>query len=191
MDLVEYNLSQGESRESIRNYLISEGLNEEGADEIFALVPKPVSFWHQLPIYPYFAALDERAKELPARVIWSISGILILIVIVIGLIVYVSFNPKNIYTRDQERDAHHALLVEVLDRYKADNGRFPGQLSELVPGYLQSLPVDPRSNSEYGYTITGGGRNYFLCIYFESKKSSQGCLSTSEITAEEIGGFEN
>lgn len=48
------------------------------------------------------------------------------------------------------------------ENYRAEQGRYPAELSELVPGFIDAIPRDPydgepiRYNSEYGYFWTPG-----------------------------------
>src|SRR5437879_624663 len=51
-DTVHYHLSQGETKESIKDFLLSEGWQEQAIDEVFGEIPKPPPFWQQLPFYP-------------------------------------------------------------------------------------------------------------------------------------------
>lgn len=48
---------------------------------------------------------------------------------------------------DAERDAvlkqHLAEMRAALARYKADHGRYPHRLEDLVPAYLRRIPPDP------------------------------------------------
>src|SRR5476651_1699517 len=101
-------VSAGESKEKIKEFLLSEGWQEQAIDGAFVeLEPATPSFWHQLPIYQYFLALDAKTAQLPPKIIWSISAFLVALVIAIMFIVYISMNQFSFSgsARDQERDS--------------------------------------------------------------------------------------
>jgi hypothetical protein len=58
------------------------------------------------------------------------------------------------------------LRTEVaLYRYRADRGRFPDYLHQLVPVYLKTVPEDPFGGSKgrsLRYRLVDGGRDYLL-----------------------------
>jgi general secretion pathway protein G len=50
--------------------------------------------------------------------------------------------------RDKVRSQNLATLRDALDKFKADQGRYPSELTELVQKqYLRNLPLDPVSGS--------------------------------------------
>jgi len=36
-----------------------------------------------------------------------------------------------------------AITAVAVERYQLGNGRWPDKLEDLVPGYLNSIPIDP------------------------------------------------
>ncbi len=51
--------------------------------------------------------------------------------------------------RERVRAQNLATLRDALDKFKADQGRYPGELSELVQKhYLRQIPVDPVTDSD-------------------------------------------
>lgn len=51
--------------------------------------------------------------------------------------------------REKARAQNLATLRDALDKFKADQGRYPSQLSELVhKQYLRQLPIDPVTDSD-------------------------------------------
>ena len=48
-----------------------------------------------------------------------------------------------------------ALVRIALARYRLDHGHYPDLLTELVPGYLQWLPMDPYSGQHFAYRPDG------------------------------------
>lgn len=60
--------------------------------------------------------------------------------------------PRYLSTTDTAREKvrlqNMATLRDALDKFKADQGRYPSELAELVQKqYLRNLPVDPVSGS--------------------------------------------
>jgi hypothetical protein len=56
------------------------------------------------------------------------------------------------------------MLVAVIDgitRFRAQNGRLPDSLDELVPAYLPRLPDAPRAASRWEYSTWGVNREHF------------------------------
>ena len=60
--------------------------------------------------------------------------------------------PQFMRTRmkDALMETEEALLTTMLalDVYRAEHGKYPQNLSELVPKYLQRVPIDPYSNNQ-------------------------------------------
>ncbi len=60
--------------------------------------------------------------------------------------------PRYLNTTDNARakvrEQNMATLRDALDKFKADQGRYPSELAELVhKHYLRKLPLDPVSGS--------------------------------------------
>jgi hypothetical protein len=59
---------------------------------------------------------------------------------------------RSVASDDQWRmELNGTRLLLALRLYQYDHGKFPERLEELVPSYLQALPVDPVSGRSYGY----------------------------------------
>lgn len=43
------------------------------------------------------------------------------------------------------------IIIAALERYRADHGVYPEELSALVPGYLSAIPRHPVGNGEWEY----------------------------------------
>lgn len=183
INAIGFRLEQGESREQIKEILIAEGWREDAIDEVFIRLPKSPSFWQSLPIYPYFKALDDKTANLPPKVILTVSILLIISVVIVGLLVYFSIDPKvfNGEPRDQEREVIYSQLKTALNNYNVQNNRYPDSLSELVPSYIKYEPMDPKTKKPYGYMAVNGGQTYNLCIYFETRSPTEGCIHSDVI----------
>lgn len=175
---IEEYLKKGGKIEEIRDSLLEQGMDGNVLDELLASVHKPPSFWQQLPTYKYFEAWDKKTAELPARKIWAISGVMVLSVILIGIMAYRVIDPQGLRgeERDKMRGEAQAKLSVVLRDFWLKNGHYPASLGELVPAYINSIPVDPKTGLAYEYVSSGNGRTYNLCVIFETKAVSSGCF---------------
>lgn len=180
IEIIKYHLSQGESRKQVEELLVSEGWRDDAVNEVFESLPKPPSFWQQLPIYPYFEKLDAKTAQLPAKVVLIISGILIALVLVIGFILYFSIDPITMRgsDRDIERAKIHTQLQAAIKRFYEVNRKYPVSLSDLVPNYIYFVPVDPKTKKAYDYAASTDGSKYSLCVLYETKSPSDGCVNT-------------
>ena len=84
-------------------------------------------------------------------------------------------------SREAEAEAKEANrergveIVEALDRYKQDNGRFPEELGVLVPTYLVEVPETTRGESfDYEPDELEG---YYLCFYLNRRKTIGCCYN--------------
>ena len=83
----------------------------------------------------------------------------------IGLVSYQSANKKS---RDGKRKADMEQIRSALEIHKSDNGDYPatGDLAELVPNYMSSIPEPPANSSiasyNAGYT-SSDGTTYSIC----------------------------
>ena len=70
------------------------------------------------------------------------------------------------------KEAIQAMLrVEVgLERCKRAQGRFPAELTQLTPTYLQTIPLDPCINAPLHYQMTRNGQDYVLYSVGEDRK---------------------
>lgn len=77
---------------------------------------------------------------------FTLIELLIALAILAGLLTYVGVRIANKVDTAKEQALRHNLdtLRDAIDQFHADQGRFPGALSEMVDkGYLRKLPVDP------------------------------------------------
>jgi general secretion pathway protein G len=64
-------------------------------------------------------------------------------------------------SRNKVRDQNMATLRDALDKFKADQGRYPGELTELVSKqYLRKLPVDPVTGSSEWTLLEDPAKNF-------------------------------
>jgi len=64
-------------------------------------------------------------------------------------------------SREKVRDQNIATLRDALDKFKADQGRYPTELAELVgKQYLRKLPVDPITGSSEWTPVEDPAKNF-------------------------------
>lgn len=64
-------------------------------------------------------------------------------------------------SRDKVREQNMATLRDALDKFKADQGRYPTELGELVSKqYLRKLPVDPVTGSSDWIPVEDPAKNF-------------------------------
>lgn len=56
------------------------------------------------------------------------------------------------------------LIAGAIERYYEDNNKYPKDLDELIPKYIDSIPKIKTTYDEgdFTYYITEGGKSYFL-----------------------------
>lgn len=61
-------------------------------------------------------------------------------------------------SREKVRQQNLATIRDALDKFKADQGRFPNDLAELVSRqYLRAIPQDPVTETQAWVTLTQPG----------------------------------
>lgn len=64
-------------------------------------------------------------------------------------------------SREKVREQNMVTLRDALDKFKADQGRYPVELAELVSKqYLRKLPVDPITGSSEWTSVEDPAKNY-------------------------------
>ncbi len=123
-------------------------------------------------------------KELKKQAGFTFIEVLIAVSIIgilttIGLSTYSAAQKKS---RDSKRKADLEAIRSALEMYYTDNDSYPttGNLSNVVPNYIQSLPSPPprteicgSSNSLTSYAgssaYTSGGSTYSICVGMEAE----------------------
>ena len=77
---------------------------------------------------------------------------LMVVVAIAGILVTLA-QPSFVQSVQKAREAalkqNLLTMREVLDQYRADHGRYPGDLDELkAAGYLKRIPIDPITKSD-------------------------------------------
>lgn len=82
--------------------------------------------------------------------------VIIIIVIVYSFFIAEKLSTIRLHLNLYESQQLASLIIEALEQYKNDFGKYPEILNNLCPNYLKSLPV-PRvgPNKEFKYTLIG------------------------------------
>ena len=109
---------------------------------------------------------------------------ILVVATIIGLLAaggIVSYSQFSKQARDAKRKADLEQIRAALEMYRSNNqnNSYPNNLNSLVPGYIISLPTDPKTNNNYQYTPQPAGCN---------STSSNPCTSYILSSTLETGG---
>ncbi len=102
---------------------------------------------------------------------------ILVVVAVIGTLAGVLLNLLDIPgTQAEARDASRVSdLKEIqvaLELYYSDNGTYPATISDLQPQYINQLPTDPSSGTNYTYLSASPFHTYNLTAGMETDQFS-------------------
>ena len=130
-------------------------------DEIFALsIMRRMTDLSKLPYYKAKADLDKLEQDMQSPPFYRLLSTMLL--------------PS---TRSHLQEARNevkiglAQLALALKIYKAEEGKYPDSLSELVPDILQELPQDPFTGKDFVYKREGEG---FLVYSLGENETDEG-----------------
>lgn len=72
---------------------------------------------------------------------------------------------------DLQRSMDLFGLQWALASYRMEKNAFPAKLSDLAPGYVEKIPVDPQTNLPYAYAVTSNGKDFSLCATLATGKN--------------------
>lgn len=72
--------------------------------------------------------------------------------------------------QDETRKKDLALLKQVVENYRLENGYYPFTLTDMIPNYISNIPTDPQTKEEY----------YFLCSLDQNSYILKTTLSNGE-----------
>ncbi len=97
-----------------------------------------------------FAERPEMSSGRRGQAGFSLLELMIVVTIagILALLIEPSYQASVLKAREAALKQNLVTVRDVLDQYRADKGRYPNALTELVSaGYLKRLPVDPITNS--------------------------------------------
>lgn len=112
--------------------------------------------------------------------------IVITVIAILATIGVISFTRVQAQTRDTKRKADMRAVSTALQAYFTEKQTYPTQLSDLVPTYVPTLPVDPQNGSQYVYDNNATTNLYGLCVVMETATSS---ANTWKVSTANPGGY--
>lgn len=100
--------------------------------------------------------------------------VVITIIAVISIMGAVSYSATNKKSRDARRISDLEKMRMSLEMMRQVGVTYPSSANNLVPTYLQYLPLDPKTNAVYWYTIGTSGYTYTLRAQMEDVGSTNG-----------------
>lgn len=177
---------RGQRRAEIRDALIKEGWQEQDIDDAIALIQKEAI--KQIPGFSHFFNWFDNPQtkstlSSPKMTAFILAGCSIFLV---GLLVvlYFTFDPFNTHAgqRDKQREADLGTLRTAMAKYFGEHATYPSDLSSLSPDVLEAVPRDPGTGADYKYTVLENGKNFELCINFET--DSVPCIYAKPLQSE-------
>jgi general secretion pathway protein G len=122
----------------------------------------------------------------------------VIIIAILTAIAVVSYTSINRRSRDVKRKSALEKVRQALEMYRSDNGFYPavdpsnfGTLSDLssvlVPTYLPSIPLDPKSTQGYYYQATNGSNSnyygYCVCALLENTADAGSTCTLSSLSS--------
>ncbi len=100
--------------------------------------------------------------------------VVIAIIAVLSVVGMVSFSGMNTKSRDTRRIQDLQKIAAALEIFRqADIGKsYPTTTAPLVPNYLQVLPTDPKTKTNYSYTRGPNSYRYTLTATLEKAQNN-------------------
>ena len=108
-----------------------------------------------------------------------------------GLVTYTQFGYQS---RNARRKADIEQIRAALEMYRSnsDYSSYPNNVTDLVPDYLKSVPIDPKTSTAYTYTgsPTGCNETTIPCTSYllVSTLEPSGTYQADPLGAETVGG---
>jgi hypothetical protein len=175
IEIIRNKYQQGERKADIKAALIEQGYEEADIETAISHIQHDAI--KQLPVVSHMYQLiddleqktDHASPKFVATVLACCFGVLL--ILFGGL--YLWLDPLGIKTaeRDKQRETDVVRIRSAVDQFYIAKGIYPANLKELLPTYLQAIPLDPKSGAEYTYRTLNEKRIYELCINFEASPS--------------------
>ncbi len=182
-EAIKQRLENGETRESIRQHLLSKGWRVDEIDVLLAgISTQPSTASTTSSIQPPFPSLlsawDAKTANLPAAIVMAIFGSIAFLLLLIAIILYNLLDPlgTRAFSRDVVRESELSQTQTALQRYFDQHQSYPATLNQLVPVFLTKIPLDPSSQKPFTYSLQPDNFNYQLCVDYESRQLS--CITS-------------
>jgi hypothetical protein len=169
--IIREKFKNGERRSEIKEDLLDAGYYEDEIED--AITDIQHDALKQLPIISSFYQLldhfEKRSNLTTTRMTIVVMAVCVGVLLLLATSLYFIFDPLG--TRSTARDAARASdLAKIqtsLGYYYQQYHKYPNSLNELVPTFLEVMPHDPQSGSQYSYKVLNGNTDYQLCSAFE------------------------
>lgn len=180
-EIIRTKFKEGERRADIKEYLLQQGYDEAEVDIAIAHIQKDAI--KQLPLishmYQLIEDLENKTDHASPKFVAAVLAGCFTILIILFASLYFWLDPLGINTveRDKQRETDVVKLRSAIDQYYIAKKVYPAKLNDLLPTYLQSIPLDPKSGAPYDYRTQSNNLVYELCIVFEAQPSQ--CVSSA------------
>lgn len=175
LEYIRQQMAMGTTKENIQRFLVDSGWSQSDIDAAFeAVASQPV---------------QKRGVvgQIVRGVFWILGILFLLSLIAAGVFaVYVLNQTKHNVDSGQATESEKTFFTSVnaaliqggLLAFNVENEKYPSSLDELVPRYLQEVPIDPVTSQPYRYVLTEAGAGYTLCTI----KNGQDVCATARMT---------
>lgn len=170
---------EGLKRSEIRQLLLEQGYDEHEVDKALDHIQHDAV--KQLPgvshLYQIIEDLENKTDHASPKIVASVlMGCFTVLLAIFGGLYY-WLDPLGIQTadRDKQRETDVVKIRSAVDAYYIAKKSYPPKLEELIPEYLQAVPLDPKSGNGYMYRLINQNTAYELCVRFETRPAQ--CLS--------------
>ncbi len=164
----------GKRRAEIKQTLMQNGVFAKDIDVAIAKIQHDAI--KKLPgiawIYQYIESLESKKNlKTPGMTLLFMAACIIFLFLLAGGF-YIAFDPLDTHTkaRDVWRQADQTEIQNALEAYYQKNHTYPDTLAALAPVFLTFVPHDPQTKGNYSYKVLDRGKNYLLCISFETQQ---------------------
>ena len=186
--LIREKFQKGERADEIKASLVDQGWDMADVDLAISQIQHEAL--KQMPgishIISNFEYWEKKTANASPRMIAIVLAGCVALVMVISLFLYISLDPLGTKSaaRDIQRETDFIKVNNAVTSYFRAKGMYPTNLNALLPTYLQSVPLDPKTGAPYSYKTIGGTANYELCVSFETKGGQ--CVSAAPATENAI-----
>lgn len=113
-----------------------------------------------------------KGEEVNKKFVIAIVAVLVVAGIYFSFLFFrVFLSNSDPEARDIQREGAVGTLTTELNTYRNSNNAYPSSLKQLVPRFVERLPMDPKTQNDYEYQLLSNG-DYKLCIHYETKPTS-------------------
>lgn len=191
--LIREKYQKGERRDAIKASLIEQGYEEADIDATIAHIQTDAI--KQMPgishVVQWMEKMEDRTQHASPKVVAGvlIASCSIVLVLFVGLYMWLDPLGTKAVDRDKQRETDIIKVRSAIDSHFANTQKYPAKLDALLPQYLQSIPLDPKTGAQYRYTMDAAANSYQLCVSFETRpeeciNSSPGEVEIPQVTEE-------